>query len=302
MAYMVTPSVVLSFGGRSVEVPSFSAFAELQEKAEAEFDLHPNSYDFFDVCGKVELSALQRVVRMAGDGPCQLELRERPEWKKLRELEARIEDVASRQTAASSTSQPTTETAEAGVVTQVESALSHLLAGLADVETKVNCSLAPLVQSMALSQIDIKAKLGSIDEIVLASRLDSLQEQIASLRAAPAAQQDIPACKLDLGLGHESDVWLKHRQLAQTRGGRPTPSAEVWRPGSGAGAEGRAKSMRPAFGDVREALEVLPGVSSSPKAWSRAWKPLDHERGAGHRMLDRKLTASRSSPTLPPVF
>lgn len=61
------------------------------------------------------------------------------------------------------------------------------------------------------------------------------------------------------------------RRLVGSRWYHASP-VEVWRPGSGAGAEGRAKSMRPAFGDVREA----PPPRAQPRMRSPAvleWAP-----------------------------
>mmetsp|Transcript_133699 Transcript_133699/g.387073 ORF Transcript_133699/g.387073 Transcript_133699/m.387073 type:complete len:299 (+) Transcript_133699:100-996(+) len=297
MAYMATPSAILTLNGRSVEVPAFVCLADLQERAEAEFGLQPNSYDLFDACGKVETTALQRVVRMAGDEACQLELRERPEWKKLRELEARIEAVASQQMAAQSVPQPEVALLDLAILDGVGRALQGTIAGLAALETKVNQNLAPLVQSMALSQIDTKAKLETIDGFALKCRLDSLEELLSSMRMS-AMPQDMPACKLDLS--SEGEVWQKHRQQGFCRGGLKESAIEGRRNVCSSGAEGMGKLTR-AFGEAREALDILHGVSTSPKAWHRALKPLGHDRGAGHRTLERKYLGSRSSPLLPPV-
>lgn len=51
-------------------------------------NLHPAAYELHDHCGKVDAESFSRAV---GKGLCVLELREKPEWQRMREMQAQIE-------------------------------------------------------------------------------------------------------------------------------------------------------------------------------------------------------------------
>lgn len=168
--------VVLMFGDNHVEVPAVDEIEELQQYAEAEFGLHPDSYAFYDACGKVESSALQRVLRI-GNGMCVLDVRERPEWRKIRELEARIELLAEQ--AATGVTEEAVQFLEDRLLSKVQDLLIDLAADLGQAEAKMDGVLAPIIQSLALAQIDVKAKLDSFDAAAMQARLDSVEERVA---------------------------------------------------------------------------------------------------------------------------
>jgi len=93
---MRPPQVALTFNSRQVGLAVVKQLSDVHQEVEKVFGLQFGSYDIFDKCGKIEGEALERVLRMAGaNATCQLEVREHPEWKKMRELEERISMIAS---------------------------------------------------------------------------------------------------------------------------------------------------------------------------------------------------------------
>lgn len=295
MAYMATPSVVLQFGDRTAEVPAAGGLADLRAAAEAEFDLQPDSYGFFDACGKVEGPALQRAFRLAAGGPCALEVRERPEWQRLRRLEARIEAVAAQQASGARAPPSGGPPAEQLVAEKVEAALRELSGELKRVEAKVDSSFAPFLKDLSAAQLDVQAKLDSFDAAAIAARLDDVEAQIAAGRA-PDLPKGIPACALDLAPEPRSDVLCRRPDVAEGRVPGSGTSARPW-----AGARSVADA---------QPAETLPRLT---KAWLRNSKLAELEWGeqlgagpfvrcAAARRLDGAAAGSRSTPVLPRVL
>mmetsp|Transcript_92589 Transcript_92589/g.266262 ORF Transcript_92589/g.266262 Transcript_92589/m.266262 type:complete len:314 (-) Transcript_92589:147-1088(-) len=312
MAYMELPAALINFDGRTTEIPALGCFGELQEKAEVEFNLQPGSYEFFDACGKVEGAAFQRVVRMAAvdGGPCRFEIRERPEWRKLRELEARIEAVAARQlapaawpatastaaVAAAAADHAACDAGGAGLrlrVAEVEAAMSELRTGLNQLEAKVAGDVSSLAQSLERAYADTKAKLNVFDEADFKSRLRTIEEKVAvskdlqasalSLDLAALARKSeddaISACALDLS----AMAWKREAVR---------PPAEPASPLLGARVGALALSGKASLTWQRHSvLKPLPTALAAEADWGP---------GAARR-LDRRSSASRSSPTLPPM-
>ncbi|CAE7257615.1 unnamed protein product [Symbiodinium natans] len=79
----------LAYGDRHVEVLSTAGYDGIRRQAEEVLSLHPEAYDLCDAHGKVEEETFERAVACA-KGFCVLQLREKPEWKKIRELETRL--------------------------------------------------------------------------------------------------------------------------------------------------------------------------------------------------------------------
>jgi chaperonin cofactor prefoldin len=203
MAEGPAPSVVveLVLGEARLQVPleSPSSFEALVAKVEDKFGLPPDSFGIFDDFGKVtNTTALVRAIGTSTDAPCIFQVREKPVWRKLREMEEKIETLVARCPVADNIMK-TIEERSSNRFTKLRSALQ-------DLDAKVNRSIAPLLQSMALQQMDAKeakhegshasppfeemdAKVGSIaallqsmalQQIDLKTKLDSLSENSAT--------------------------------------------------------------------------------------------------------------------------
>lgn len=93
-------AMFLAFDGKQVAISRQSpSVDELRQCAELKFSLVPASFDLFDACGKVETDvALSRSKLMMKGGNLVLEVRERPEWRKMREMDAQIKLLAGNST------------------------------------------------------------------------------------------------------------------------------------------------------------------------------------------------------------
>jgi len=159
----MAPRVVLASGGQRVDIGSVSpdrrgALRILAREAEAKFGMYPQSFNLFDPRGQVDsVEALRTALQTAGDGICEFEVRERPDfrWNKLRSMDAQI--------AALHKQGPEIEVAmrnmEERIMERVTASLSSMRDELRHTDEKVCQGLAPLVQSVALEQIDLKARL-----------------------------------------------------------------------------------------------------------------------------------------------
>jgi len=89
--------VVLTFGDAGVQAWGDEGLEALHQQVLKRFALPADSFQLFDDCGRVDSErGLQRAVAMAGEGVCVLEVRERPEWRRLRELDGRLRTLAAR--------------------------------------------------------------------------------------------------------------------------------------------------------------------------------------------------------------
>lgn len=91
------PHLIFEFEGRKAKagasgteaIRNLKNFDAICIEAEEKMDLHPNTYDFYDIYGKVEcLEDLQRAVMMAEEGECILEMREYRHYTQIKELQA----------------------------------------------------------------------------------------------------------------------------------------------------------------------------------------------------------------------
>lgn len=314
--------MVLSFGGSQTEVTlATGGIEELQERAEADFGLVAGSYNFFDLCGKVEgATALERALRFAAEGPCMLEVRERAEWQKIRLLEARIEEVAAQQkqsSAAVPVASPAPEDlarlAEEHVMAKVDAALAELGGGLQQIDAKVNGALGTFVQTLAFSQMDMKAKLDGIDIEALTSRIDGLESTLAAARALarePIGLQSlrIPACKLDIMSDQDAQpmspsFFAGQRSPAAAGGGGTGQGGKLGRTSALGSDVPAARFQRWQDGGMPKPVLGLTGA----KAWHHTESKGEPTATApfvrciAPQQLQRK-PLSRSTPLLPPVF
>merc|ERR1719352_1430536 len=69
----------------------------LGAEVQAKLGLQPDSFTISDDFGKVtDSAALQRALDMAGESPCTLEVHEVPAWRKIREMDAKINMLVAR--------------------------------------------------------------------------------------------------------------------------------------------------------------------------------------------------------------
>mmetsp|Transcript_48791 Transcript_48791/g.139583 ORF Transcript_48791/g.139583 Transcript_48791/m.139583 type:complete len:396 (+) Transcript_48791:65-1252(+) len=142
--------VLLVFGSRQVAVDASLAcrragLRAFEREAEAAWGLHPKSYALFGACGKVETpEALQRTLEAAADGDCALEVREHPEWKAMRAA---------------------VQTIEERVMAKVDQALAGLREEIRHTDANLCNGIAPVVQNIAMEQIDLRGKLATLTAI-----------------------------------------------------------------------------------------------------------------------------------------
>lgn len=316
---MAQDAMLLSLGATQVEVvlPEVGGFEELQRVAQASFGVEPGTYAFYDVCGKLEgNAALQRALHSAaGATQVQVRIQELPEWKKIRELEARIEAVAAQQKHPSSAGANPVSSAvddaiklsEAQVLQRVEAAFAMLGDRLQHAEVKIDGALGTFVQTLAFSHIDMKAKLDSIDMAALSSRLDGFQVSLEAARA-PVAVATVDTTGHSFGVG--APAWkldLAPEQDSASPGSRfhipaATSSPSKLGQGFGIGEANRAPWQEgfkaPAWLQQQLRSSGIDGWGEVPSSGCFT-RDLRSRQQLG---LDRKQPLSRSTPHLPPVF
>jgi len=204
----------LVFGENGLEVPvdMGGGLEALTAEVEAKLGLHPGSFSIFDEFGKVDDSAaLQRALDMA----CVLEVREAPEWQKIREMDAKINMLVARCPVVDSVLTCIEERSakrfekvvsalqgvEERATLRAELAAAELRQGLEELDMKVDKSIAPLLKCVALQEMELKEKLDSLNASMLSQELDAkVNSGIAPLLQSVALQQ------MDLKDKLESDL------------------------------------------------------------------------------------------------
>lgn len=205
----------LTFGNASVQVLSTpeGGLEALAAEVEAKFGLHPESFSIFDDFGKVEDSmALQRALDMAGDNPCILEVCEAPQWKKIREMDTKIKmlvarcpvvdrilmDIEEQSTKRFGKLASALQAVDERARLRGELVGAELRESLEELDAKVSNSIAPLLQCVALQEMDLKAKLDSLDASLFSEELDKkVTSGIAPMLQSMALQQMDLKVKLD---------------------------------------------------------------------------------------------------------
>lgn len=186
-------SVELTLGVEKVQVSCEANLEDLTREAESQFDLHPGSFDLCDEYGVINSSTLQRALQV---GSCVLRVRERPEWRRMREMQAQIEWLLAGQRAATARQVPSVTAAEieARVMVKVDAAIAQLRKDLDCTDGKVEQALAPMVKSIAMTQIDFEleanAKFGELERNFDALPKALLQEFEASAEVAASRLEE----------------------------------------------------------------------------------------------------------------
>jgi len=176
MASPATAGVALIFGGARIEVnPALASrrggLRAFAREAEQSWSLNAHSYDFFDARGnKVDsYPAVQQALQATSAGICTFEVRERPEGTMLREA---------------------LQTFQAQILTQVNAALSDVRREVDETTKKMNNCLAPMVQNIAMEQMDLRTKIDQMNDEALAARVDCLERIDQINDEALAARSD----------------------------------------------------------------------------------------------------------------
>lgn len=221
---MAAGLIHLTFGNTRVEVSAEALpadFEALGAEVEAKFGLHPGSFSIFDDVGKVDdVVALQRAMDMAVDGSCVLEVREAPEWQKIREMETKINMLVSRcpmvDNALMSIEERSAkrfvklasavQAVDEQAVLRAELTRAELRQEFEDLDKKVSRSIAPLLQCVTLEQMELKAKLDSLDASLLSQEMSiKVNCGIAPMLQSMAIQQmDLKAQLDSLQFAHDT--------------------------------------------------------------------------------------------------
>jgi len=170
-----SPSIKLIFGDTSLEFP-FRADGNLEvlgAEVQAKLGLQPDSFTISDDFGKVtDSAALQRALDMAGESPCTLEVHEVPAWRKIREMDAKINMLIARCPVVDNCLQIVEERSAKRFekLASLMEAVEHrsvlrsevLCQGLEELDKKVTNSIAPLLRCVALQEMELKAKLDNL--------------------------------------------------------------------------------------------------------------------------------------------
>lgn len=184
---MASPVLFLAYGNRRLEVLSGAGFDSVCHQAEATLSLHPQSYEIHDACGKVDADSFDR--SLASRGLCVLELREKPEWQKMRQMEVQIQQILERSSEAEIKAE-----VERQVAAHVDAAMGRLKAELRkDLDggkmeeledgTSLVSRVAVLETELAEHVIDSSADLGRLE-----AGLVTAQRELQELRSFTADQ------------------------------------------------------------------------------------------------------------------
>jgi len=159
-------SLFLAFDSRHIEVLTGHGFDGICRQVETVLGLHPKSFDIVDACGEVDSDhTLQRILGSAS-GFCVLEVREKPEWQRMREMDAQIKLLMEKQTpsdnAINDLVAQAVKESEQKILSHVEDALTEMRESIAEVKAQLNNTISPVVHDIACEQIDVRSKLSGI--------------------------------------------------------------------------------------------------------------------------------------------
>lgn len=111
-------------------------------EAENTWELEPGSYDIQHASGKVDsVPALQQALRAANGGVCKLEVIERPEGKIMRKMHSEMKLMEGR------------------LMQKLEESLVELRKEVKQNDSRLSSAVAPLVQCIAVEQIELRSTL-----------------------------------------------------------------------------------------------------------------------------------------------
>mmetsp|Transcript_96382 Transcript_96382/g.171314 ORF Transcript_96382/g.171314 Transcript_96382/m.171314 type:complete len:576 (+) Transcript_96382:85-1812(+) len=156
-------SIFLAFGDRRLEVLA-RGFEGIRSQAEAILGLHPQSYELHDSCGEVESSHTLDRVLACSKGFCVLNVREKPEWQKMRQMEQQIQQLIDKESSKADFSKALEET-EKKILAQVDTVASDMKEQVKALQGQMQ-TIVPLLKSLSCEQMDVRAKLSKLEPAV----------------------------------------------------------------------------------------------------------------------------------------
>jgi hypothetical protein len=296
-AMSIAPRIVLSFEGTWLEVESSVADRRgclriLAREAESKWNLQPNLYEFKHASGKVDSqTALQCALQGARHGICRLEIVEHLESKMMRAMQTEMRHLEER------------------VMAKVEAALTDVRHESGLNRSRLVSSIAPIVQCMAVEQIELRNKLNNL----------TMQQDSPALKDAEALEQELQqecamqaACDLDLSATDDHEElkkevgYLSQKQntaLAKTiPSGPQTDSYSSTLHWPMASVSGIPYSSKTAKGSTMLEAKWHPGEKwCCVKLGDQATGPFA-QSPLGSQYSSKALSTHRSCPLLPPLL
>jgi len=151
-------AVFLTFGQRRVEVLPRGGLDSICQQAEAALGLRPGSFELQDACGAIDCDDALKRLLASETGLCVLEVHERPEWQRMREMDEQIQALlareASREASAASPVQINTQELEAKILAHVDKALDEFREQLNDTKAEMQAALEKAFAGIAQKQVD----------------------------------------------------------------------------------------------------------------------------------------------------
>eukprot|EP00927_Polykrikos_kofoidii_P046205 TRINITY_DN40411_c0_g1_i1.p1 TRINITY_DN40411_c0_g1~~TRINITY_DN40411_c0_g1_i1.p1 ORF type:complete len:582 (-),score=135.40 TRINITY_DN40411_c0_g1_i1:222-1967(-) len=143
------------------EINYITNFDALCLEAEEKMELAANTYDIYDVYGKVEcLEDLQRAIRMAHDGECILEMREYRQFTLIKELQ--VENIA--QNARIGRLEVALKAAEDRADAKIEETRKECLAATNAVSRHIQNTIEPTIQGLIKDRSQMRRELTAMQE------------------------------------------------------------------------------------------------------------------------------------------
>lgn len=301
---------------------------EVQEKC----GLHPDSFEFYDDYGKVDARSLQRALSISSAGePCRLTVHRLPVWQKMHELEQHIYRLSG-VTASVMQMIPSSNAMQDQILAKVAMMLSENDKKVEELHRKVDASIAPMVQQIALEQIDMKAKGEEIDgdvtDVLMRESIKmvdkKVNEAIVPMLQSMALEQMSMRAKLNKMEGSEPSLnasEAKNKAQALSEESKRTQSAKnaqdslishwtipISSPSLGRHQRGSKLDSHMIWheGSSTEGFHGVP-YSSKKQSFQANAKHANSEIGnvalfaPQSLSLQKRVSGSRSAPFLPPV-
>jgi len=127
-------------------------------EAESKWGLEPNTFSLTGTSGKVDsVSALQRELMAASTGICKVEVHESAEGKMMREMRAAVKACEDR------------------MLAKLEAAIANVQKDCSKVNAQVSGALAPMVQCLALEQVELRNSMQNVKAQVASSLAPMVQ-------------------------------------------------------------------------------------------------------------------------------
>jgi len=164
--------VLLSHGTDTLRIESATSLEAVMRQAEARWGLAPSAYELVDDFGPIKSDAsLQRTLNVPNTATCQLCVQVVTKWVEAREMESAMKALEQR------------------VLQKVEEQLARVRLEARFVDSKVNETVAPLLESVAVAKIDAEQRAGALNSLIESMALAQmdLTAKLAEVEAAVTA-------------------------------------------------------------------------------------------------------------------